>query len=68
MKRDTHTHIEFNFYKKDNTTQRTLSHLPRLLLHVRGQVIRGVVDVDKGPVDDGHRLEHVLETLTGGLY
>ena len=38
--------------------------LARLLLHMSGQVIGRIVDVHKSPVNDGDRLEDVLQTLT----
>jgi hypothetical protein len=37
--------------------------LAGLLLHMRWQVIGRIVDVHKGSVDDGDRLEDVLQTL-----
>jgi len=35
-----------------------------LLFHVCREVIRRIVDVHKGPVDNGNRLKHVLQAFT----
>jgi hypothetical protein len=40
--------------------------LAGLLLHVRWQIIGRIVDVHESSVDDWHRLQDVLQTLTVG--
>ena len=35
-----------------------------LLLHVSGEVVAGIVDVDKRPINDRDRFYDVLETFT----
>ena len=52
-----------------SATLESLSSLHRtylivLLFHMSREVVTGIVDVDKSPIDDGDRLNDVLETLT----
>lgn len=46
------------------TSLRQTQDLGSLLLHVSRQVVGRIIDVDKGPVDDGNGLQDVLQALT----